>query len=155
MHDAPAMTVRLARPDDAPEVARLLVAFRDWYGKDEPPEASFLASVRHIMDTAGGEYLLGGDPPAGVAQIRYRHSVWTGTDDCWLEDLFVEESARGTGLGRKLLDAVIARAADRGCKRIELDVDEGNAPAQALYVSAGFYSSRRPRERVFFMQKKL
>ncbi len=149
------MTVRLARPDDAEDVARLLVAFRDWYGKDEPSHASFLASVRHIMDSGAGEYLLGGDPATGVAQLRFRHSVWTGTDDCWLEDLFVTEDARGTGLGRALLGAAVERATSRGCKRIELDVDEGNDPARALYESAGFYSSKRPGERVFVMQKRL
>ena len=149
------MNVRLAGPEDAEDVARLLVAFRDWYGKDQPPYESFLASVRRIMATDGGEYLLGGAPAAGVAQIRYRHSVWTGADDCWLEDLFVVEEARRTGLGRALLDGVIARARERGCRRVELDVDEGNAAAQALYASVGFYSSKRPGERVFFMQLKL
>ena len=151
----PGMTVRLARPDDAEDVARLLVAFRDWYGKDQPTHAAFLAAVRHMMDTDGGEYLLGGEPAAGVAQVRFRHSVWTGTDDCWLEDLFVLEEARGTGLGRALLDAVLTRARERGCRRVELDVDEGNAAAQALYRSVGFYSSKRPGERVFFMQLRL
>ncbi len=149
------MTVRHARIDDAVTVARLLVAFRDWYGKDQPSLESFEASVRHIMDSGAGEYLLGGDPAAGVAQLRFRHSVWTGTDDCWLEDLFVTEDARGTGLGRALLAAAVDRATQRGCKRIELDVDEGNDPARALYESVGFYSSKRPGERVFFMQKRL
>ena len=149
------MTVRLAGADDAEDVARLLVAFRDWYGKDQPPYESFLASVRHIIGTGGGDYLLAGEPAAGVAQLRFRHSVWTGADDCWLEDLFVEERTRGTGLGRALLEAAIARAAERGCRRIELDVDEGNAPARALYEAFGFYSSKRPGERVFFMQKRL
>ncbi len=149
------MRVRVARPEDAEDVARLLVAFRDWYGRDQPPAASFLESVRHIMGTGGGEYLLGGDPAAGVAQLRFRHSVWTGADDCWLEDLFVTEHSRGTGLGRALLAAALARATERGCRRIELDVDEGNAAARALYESVGFYSSKRPGERVFFMRRKL
>ncbi len=149
------MRVRVARPEDAEDVARLLVAFRDWYGRDQPPAASFLESVRHIMGSGGGEYLLGGDPAAGVAQLRFRHSVWTGADDCWLEDLFVTEHSRGTGLGRALLAAALARATERGCKRIELDVDEGNTAARALYESVGFYSSKRPGERVFFMQRKL
>ncbi len=147
--------VRRAGAADAEHVARLLAAFRDWYDKTEPTHDQFLASVRHILDTDGGEFLIGGDPPAGVAQLRFRHSVWTGVDDAWLEDLFVDESARGTGLGRALLEAAIARAAERGCKRLELDVDEGNTAARALYESAGFYSSKRPGERVFFMQKRL
>jgi ribosomal protein S18 acetylase RimI-like enzyme len=136
-------------------VARLLAAFRDWYGRPHPEETDMLASVRHIMAAERADYLLTGDPPAGVAQLRYRHSVWTGTDDCWLEDLYVEEAARRRGLGRGLVEASLARAAERGCARIELDVDEGNSAAQALYESLGFYSSKRPGERVLFMQKRL
>ena len=37
-------------------------------------------------------------PPAS-SSLRYRHSIWTASDDCLLEDVFVEERARGTGLG--------------------------------------------------------
>ena len=147
--------VRVATAEEAPVVARLLAAFRDWYGRDQPSEAAMLEAVRHIMATERAEYLLAADPAAGVAQLRFRHSVWTGTDDCWLEDLFVLEEARRAGWGRALLDASLERARARGCARIELDVDEGNEAAQALYESAGFISSKRPGERVFFMQCRL
>lgn len=146
------MTVRRAGLADAPEVARLLAAFRDWYGRSEPHEAQMLDSVRTIMETERAEYLIAADPPAGIAQVRFRHSVWTGTDDCWLEDLFVLGEARGAGWGRGLLEAVVELARERGCKRVELDVDEGNAAAQRLYESFGFASSKRPGERVLFMQ---
>lgn len=130
--------VRVAEPGDAEEVARLLAGFRDWYGKSEPSEESFLASVLSIMGSGGGEYLLGGDPAEGVVQLRYRHSIWTAADDCWLEDLFVEEKARGTGLGGALVSGALERARERGCARIELDVDDVNEPARALYARYGF-----------------
>ena len=64
--------------------------------------------------------------------------MWTASDDCWLEDLFVRESARQTGLGRALVDRAAARASERGCRRIELDVAIDNAVARRLYDAAGF-----------------
>jgi GNAT superfamily N-acetyltransferase len=133
----------IADPAEAPDVARLLAAFRSWYGVEEPDDASFLAGVRRLIGTEGAEYVLGaaddpGAAPTAVAQLRFRHSVWSAADDCWLEDLYVEDAARGTGLGRAMLEAVIARARERGCVRVELDVDDDNAPARALYASAGF-----------------
>ena len=99
------------------------------------------ASVERLITDPATEFLLGsvaGEAPAGIVQLRYRHSVWTGTDDAWLEDLFVQESARGTGLGRALTEFAFVRAAERGCARIQLDVNAGNAPARALYESLGF-----------------
>ena len=132
--------IRLATQDDAADVARLIAAFRDWQGRDEPSNASIEASVRRLLGDPNTEYLLGGEPAMGVLQLRFRHSVWTGTDDAHLEDLFVHADARGSGLGRALVDAALGRARERGCARIELDANEANEPALRLYRSVGFES---------------
>jgi GNAT superfamily N-acetyltransferase len=70
--------------------------------------------------------------------MRFRHSVWTGSDDAWLEDVYVADAARGTGLGRALVEYAMERARERGCGRIQLDVNEANEPAKTLYESLGF-----------------
>jgi len=132
--------IRLATEEDSREVARLIAAFRDWQGRDEPSDASIEQSVRLLIRDPNTEYLLGGDPPAGVLQLRFRHSVWTGSDDAHLEDLFVDESERGSGLGRALVDEALRRARRRGCARIELDANEANETALRLYRSVGFGS---------------
>ncbi len=135
------MTVRLAGPDDAPVVARLLTEFRDHVGRDWPPEESIRAGVERLIVRDDTEYLLGGDPPEGIVQLRYRYGVWWDAEDCHVEDVFVRAGARGTGVGRALLTAAIERARARGCRRMELDTGEDNAAAQALYGSLGFFRS--------------
>jgi GNAT superfamily N-acetyltransferase len=145
--------VRLATPKDAAEVARLLAAFRSWYGKDMPDDESFRRSVDRLIVDPGTEYLLAGDPAVGVCQLRYRHSIWTESEDCWLEDLFIAEEARGTGAGRALVRAAFERARSRGCARIELDVDAVNAPARALYESEGFRDKAEGGS--LFLQRRL
>jgi ribosomal protein S18 acetylase RimI-like enzyme len=132
--------IRLASPDDADDVTRLLVAFRDWWGRDEPPQESWRRGVSRLLDDELTDVLLGGEPAAGVAVLRYRHSLWWDALDCNLEDLFVEESARRSGLGEQLVVAAIERATQRGCYRVELDVNEANSPAVALYEKLGFSS---------------
>ena len=96
----------------------------------------------------GAEYLLAaaseGAPPAGVCQLRYRHSLWTASEDCWLEDLFVEDSARRAGLGEALVACAIERARARGCGRVELDVSQSNRAAWALYERMGFSAGYKP-----------
>jgi ribosomal protein S18 acetylase RimI-like enzyme len=143
---AGAAAVRPAVEDDAGAVCALLGAFRDWLGKPRPDDEELEQSVRRVMAEPGGEYLLAFDSdgaPAGVAQVRYRWSVWTTAEDAWLEDIYVSESQRRGGLGRALLDGVIARARARGCRRIELDVEQDNAAGLALYRSLGFTSESK------------
>jgi ribosomal protein S18 acetylase RimI-like enzyme len=125
-------------------VARLLAAFRDWWGYSVPDDESMRASVQRLLADPSTDFLLGAvdasSPPAGVIQLRYRHSVWSGSDDAWLEDLYVLDSARGTGLGRALTEFAFERARERGCLRIQLDVNFANEPAKSLYESLGFSS---------------
>jgi GNAT superfamily N-acetyltransferase len=117
-----------------------MIGFRDWQGRTGPADDVIESTVRQLLADPNTEFLLGGSPPVGVCQLRYRLSVWTGTDDCCLEDLFVEAAVRGSGLGRKLVDAALDRARAWGCTRMDLDANEANAPALALYRSVGFDS---------------
>ena len=131
-----------AQPDEAETVARLLVEFRNHNGKDWPSDNAMLAVVERLIEQPDVEYLLASvdadSPPVGVCQLRFRLSVWTAAPDCWLEDLFVEQSARGHGVGAALVEAALERARERGCRRVELDTNEDNAVALSLYHRFGF-----------------
>ena len=63
--------------------------------------------------------------------------------DCWLEDLYVRDAARRRGVGAALLEGAVAAALARGARRVELDVNEHNPAALALYERAGFAISRK------------
>jgi GNAT superfamily N-acetyltransferase len=148
--------VRLATEEDAAEVARLMIGFRDWWQRDEPGDGAFERGARRLLSDPNTEFLLAGDPAKGVCQLRYRYSIWTESDDCWLEDIFVEADARGTGLGRALVEAAFERARDRGCVRMELDVNEANPGAVRLYESLGFDGwSDPPGGRNLLMRRRL
>lgn len=137
----------MARADDVPVVATLLGGFYEHLGKPLPDQAELEDSVRHVMEGGDGEFLLGyvGDVPAGFAQLRWRWAVWTRALDGWLEDLFVEQDRRRSGLGRELVEAVVDRARERGCVRLELDVDTDNEAALALYRACGFSDEPKGR----------
>jgi ribosomal-protein-alanine N-acetyltransferase len=50
----------------------------------------------------------------------------------------VAAARRGRGLARRMLDLHLRRLAGLGVRTVFLEVDEGNAPARALYRRAGF-----------------
>ncbi len=78
--------------------------------------------------------------------------VWRDGDDAWLEDVYVRGEAQGKGLGRALTEAAVEQARERGAKRIQLDVEEENATARAVYEKAGFGVKG---ERALFLQRDL
>src|SRR5215208_2915033 len=94
----------VARPEEADTVARLLVAFRDHMGKEWPSANAFLASVERLLDDRATDFLLATpdeeSPPGGVAQLRYRWSVWTAADDCWLRSCSWPARHAGTASAR-------------------------------------------------------
>jgi GNAT superfamily N-acetyltransferase len=131
-----------AEVDEAETVGALLIAFRNHLDVDWPSDNAFLAGVDRLIEDPGTAFLLASpdadSPPMAVAQVRFRYGIWWAAEDCLLEDLFVMEEARGSGLGRALVERVIDLARERGCRRIELDANEDNAAALALYRSFGF-----------------
>jgi GNAT superfamily N-acetyltransferase len=147
-----------AGPGEAAVVARLLAEFGDWWGTGRPGEDELRASVERIMAGGDGEYLLaapGDGAAAGVCQLRFRWSVWKSAEDCWLEDLYVRAEARRGGLGRALVEAALERAREHGARRVELDVNEDNAPARALYEACGFLTEPKPPGRTLFIGRPL
>jgi GNAT superfamily N-acetyltransferase len=131
-----------AKAHEAQAVACLLVEFRNWLGRSLPGDESVAESVNRLISDPDTEYLLGAvgpdREPAAVCQLRFRYGVWHAAADCWLEDLFVRETVRRAGLGAALVEGALRRAKERECARVELDVNEANTPAVALYERFGF-----------------
>lgn len=70
---------------------------------------------------------------AGLAMWYRTFSSWARTSGIWLEDLFVVEAHRASGVGRELMDYL--RAQTDG--RIEWDVSPGNVAAERFYARLG------------------
>jgi len=74
----------------------------------------------------------------GIAHFLFHTSIWTPTT-CYLQDLFVDPSARGQGVARALIESVATIARERGAQRLYWHTQEHNATARALYDKlAGF-----------------
>ena len=73
----------------------------------------------------------------GFALFFHNFSTFEGKPGIYLEDLFVREAARGSGLGKALLAHLAALAVERDCARLEWSVLDWNEPAIGLYRQLG------------------
>ena len=69
----------------------------------------------------------------GITHFLFHESTWTDRSICYLQDLYVDRSARGLGLGRRLIEAVAERAREGNCARLYWLTQENNASARMLY----------------------
>jgi GNAT superfamily N-acetyltransferase len=75
--------------------------------------------------------------PVGFALWFYNFSTFVGRHGIYLEDLFVQPEARGSGAGKALLANLARRCVDENLGRLEWAVLDWNAPSIAFYDSLG------------------
>jgi GNAT superfamily N-acetyltransferase len=69
----------------------------------------------------------------GLVHYIFHRSTISLTTNCYLQDLFTLESARGKGVGRALIEEVYRRAQFAGSSRVYWHTHETNATAMLLY----------------------
>ena len=82
------------------------------------------------------------DEPVGIVG----GFVETGSDHVHLIAMWVAPQARRLGIGRALIDAVVAWAVEISARSIRLDVADDNADARRLYDAAGFSPTGRTKQ---------
>lgn len=145
------ITVRAARPEDIPALGRLgafLVSLHHDFDPrrfisatsgTEQAYAAFLATqlkqsdIIILVATENGAVV--GYAYAGLEGIDYR--ALRGPAGV-LYDLIVDPARRREGIGRMLLQAVLAAFAARGAPRVVLSAAERNEAAQRFFAAAGF-----------------
>lgn len=133
------VVVRPAEREDAAEILRLiheLAAYEKLQDRVQVSEADILrdgfgAQPRFECLIAERE-----GAAIGLALYFYTYSTFAGRPGVYLEDLIVSESARGLGLGRRLVARLAGIAVERGCQRIDFTVLPWN-PAREFYARLG------------------
>lgn len=143
------MHVRVAETEaDLDDVRRLLRSFVAWHRERHTDD---LHLIDAYFDVTGWEAELAGlpgsyGPPDGVLLLAGEAGISVGCvgaqrldeESCEMKRLFVAPVARGSGAGRALAEAVIARARDLGYRRMYLDTSVRQTEAIGLYRSLGF-----------------
>lgn len=74
----------------------------------------------------------------GIAHYMFHTSAWS-VEQCYLQDLFVDEAVRGQGVARALIEAVAQAARERNASRLYWLTHEQNQTARTLYDKVAKY----------------
>jgi GNAT superfamily N-acetyltransferase len=134
------LSIRVAEQGDLPLIAQFICDLAEY---------ERLAHEVRFDEAVLGERLFGARPyaevligeiegkPQGFALFFHNFSTFEGKPGIYLEDLFVRPEARGSGLGKALLQQLAALAVERDCARLEWSVLDWNDPAIRFYQSMG------------------
>ncbi len=142
-------TFRAAAPHDVPRVAALMPMLADFAvpAQRDPKHlwTSDLALFEAVVaGTANGSFAEVAvdtvDQVLGLILVTLRDELMSKSPSAHLEAIVVAPEARGTGLGRRLLERAETAAAARGAQSLSLHVFHGNHRARSLYDSSGYDS---------------
>ena len=77
------------------------------------------------------------DTLLGFTHFLFHEDTWAIAPACYLQDLYVDRSARGTGCGRLLIEAVAQAARTAGANAPYWLTHESNKVARVLYDRVG------------------
>jgi ribosomal protein S18 acetylase RimI-like enzyme len=132
-----AVAIRDLRADDRARWEQLWAGYLQVADKVLPREIAEL-NWRRLMDPAeqlNGLVAVDGDLVIGFVHYHFHLTTWSANDRCYLEDLFVDPTARSRGAGRSLIEAVCEAGDAHGVQDVYWHTHASNAQARALYDS--------------------
>ena len=136
------ITIRSAVRDDAATIDALLRQLAKDIGEPGDYQNSMDALASHgFGEQPHFSALLASDHARTIGLCLYfpEYSTWRGEAGVYVQDLFVDASVRGTGLGRSLVDHALAHASRLWAARyIRLAVHRHNEAARQFYQKMGF-----------------
>jgi GNAT superfamily N-acetyltransferase len=131
--------VRTIEPPDYAQWKKLWDGYNAFYGRrDEnalPEEVTLRTWSRFFDGYEPVNALVAEDSGTlvGLSHYIFHRSTISIGPNCYLQDLFTLESARGKGVGRALIEETYRRAREAGCARVYWHTHESNRTAMMLY----------------------
>jgi GNAT superfamily N-acetyltransferase len=132
--------IRKAKKTDSKEIIRLIIELAR-FEKLKPP--SLPAQKNLIKDAFSRKppfeifLAFDGDKAAGYAFYFYTYSTFLAKPTLYLEDIYINEKYRGSGIGKKLMDKLLSTAKTKKCGRMEWIVLDWNIKAINFYDRLG------------------
>ena len=132
--------IRQAEEEDAPKILELIKALADYeHLSDKVVATEELLKITLFGINSPAEVQIAYDKniTLGFALYFRTFSTFLGRPGIYLEDLYVQESARGKGVGKALLRRLAQRTLEIGGGRLEWSVLDWNKSAINFYKKMG------------------
>jgi GNAT superfamily N-acetyltransferase len=133
------LVIRDVKQEDLPQWQVLWDGYNSFYGRAGAtalPAEITAETWRRFFDTQEPVHALVAESEGkliGLAHFLYHRSTTQIGMNCYMQDLFTSEQARGKGVGRALIQEVYRRAAATGSPRVYWQTHETNHTAMKLY----------------------
>ena len=127
-------------PEEFEELLPLIAAYQRFYEVEKVDEERNRTFFRRFLAPSEDGLLLGARSDgrlAGYACLYWHFSSLEACESVLMNDLFVDESVRGQGVGRALIEAAAEVASEREVPFVEWSTAPDNKTAQRLYDSTG------------------
>jgi len=133
------LTVRQATIDDLPALTPLFDGYRQFYERPSDPAGAHAFLLERFQHAESVIFLgFEGGRALGFTQLYPSFSSAAMARIYILNDLFVREEARGTGVGKALMRAAAEFANSAGAVRLTLSTAVTNMRAQGVYETSGW-----------------
>lgn len=130
------LIIRPLGAEDETQWRRLWRLYLEFY-KSTLPEEVYVSTFGRLLSGEANEYagiVAARDGQlVGITHYLFHRSCWTVEDVCYLQDLYVESSERGTGVGRALIEAVYSAADSAGTPSVYWHTQHFNYAGRQLY----------------------
>ncbi len=145
------ITIRPLQVGDETEWRRLWTLYLEFY-ESSVSEEVYLTTFARLLSGENNEFAgfiaLADHKPVGITHYLFHRHCWRTENVCSLQDLYVDQDLRGTGLGRALIEAVYEAADEAGCPSVYWHTQHFNEVGRRLYDRVAeltpFIMYRRP-----------
>lgn len=132
-------TIRFALQEDVPLILQFIKELADYENMLDEVVATEELLREWIFEKQKAEVFIGelDGEPVGFALFFHNFSTFLGRSGIYLEDLYIQPSMRGKGLGKIMLKQLAKLAVERRCGRLEWWCLDWNSPSIAFYLSLG------------------
>lgn len=132
----PQVEIRALRQSDHADWRRLWTDYLTFY-KTIVPDAVYDTTWKRLFDAGefepNGFIAIQDGKAVGLVHYILHRTCWSPKNNCYLQDLYADPDVRGTGVGRKLIEAVYAEADRQAITNIYWMTHETNTVGRQLY----------------------